>query len=641
MKNNMNVRQTVLMGTIFLLLLSACGKNGAVKNRSRSLASGVVFNSMNLDQHPTDRVVIKLRSGKTLTTTNLVQQQNSGAQILQLDRKMNADGMQKTINQLKADPAVLDVEPDYIVQTTMEPNDTYWSGAFFGNTHPLKAFYTPNFQPGFDYTKGSANLPGAWDITEGSQNIVIAVIDTGKLDHPDLVGHFVNGYDFISSDNDPGDLGAGSFWHGTMVASVVGASGNNHNGIVGVNLNSRIMPIRVCTGNECSTASIAEGIRWAVEHGARVVNISLGGIGACPNYLQNAIDYAYTHNTVVVASAGNNGQDIDFFPANCNHVISVGANNWYGEKSPYSNYGSRVDISAPGDALLMASNPGTQTPVAYQAQEQQGDYAIANGTSMSAPVVSGIVSLMLSVDPTLTPDLVLTILKNSARAFPNPRAGYSIGTGFGIVDAKAAVATVLARKNINISCPASIRVGQKLICNAMASTSISVTSGRWVATGPNLPAEGTQVCGQVNPCISEEADASQVGHVYTIYAIATLADGSTIKSNSVNVSILAASSSLELNISCPSTITVGQAVTCSASMSGGGAVSIVSGRWIGTGADLPVNGVQICGRVNPCITETAVSSQAGRTYTIYAEATLSDGRTILSNPVNVNIIKSF
>ena len=318
-----------------------------------------------------------------------------------------------------------------------------------------------------------ANLPNAWNLTTGSASIVVAVIDTGiRFDHPDLNGRTVPGYDFITNlftandgngrDNDASDPGdwstssdpcgaSPSSWHGTHVAGTIGAASNNGTGVAGVNWVSKILPIRAlgrCGGTD---TDIIDGMRWAAglsvpgvpanPNPARVLNLSLGGSGPCTSALQTAVNQIVAAGAVVVVAAGNdNAPATGFAPGNCANVINVAATDRNGNKAPYSNFGSIVKISAPGgsggsgspNAVLSTLNAGTTTPGAHS-------YGFYNGTSMAAPHVAGVASLMLSVNASLSPAQILSLLQSTVTPFPTGSTCNTSNCGAGIVNAFAAV----------------------------------------------------------------------------------------------------------------------------------------------------------------------------------------------------------
>jgi len=378
---------------------------------------------------------------------------------------------------LAALPDVAYAEPDARMQLLDLPAQ---------DVRPLSASSVPNDtrfadQWHYGYTPGSAegiNLEQAWDITTGVAGTVVAVIDTGIRPHGDLAGRILPGYDFIHDaptsndgdgrDADPSDPGdwtsfglcyAGSpalksSWHGTHVSGTIAANSNNNSDVAGVNWAAGILPVRVLGTCGGWSSDIADGMRWASglpvpgappnSNPADVLNLSLGGSGACSLTYQNALNDIAAAGVVVVVAAGNSADDASGYrPGNCEHVITVAATDRTGDMSWYSNYGSTIEISAPGgdtsgsssNGVLSTLNAGTQGPGADA-------LAFYQGTSMATPHVAGLVSLMLGVKPDLTPDQVLAILQATARNFP---AGSSCDTSFcgaGIADAFAALSAL-------------------------------------------------------------------------------------------------------------------------------------------------------------------------------------------------------
>jgi serine protease len=374
----------------------------------------------------------------------------TGARVLQLNRKVSvADAAKLAADLMASDSSVEYAEPDRIMKPMFTPND-------------------PMFSQQWDYTDvtGGMRLPAAWDKSTGT-GIRVAVIDTGYRPHVDLAGQILAGYDFIadttisndgngrdSDASDPGDwtaagqCGTGepasnSSWHGTHVAGTIAALTNNGIGIAGVAYGAKVVPVRVLGQCGGYTSDIANGIVWAsggavsgvtnIAARAQVINMSLGGGGACDTTTQTAINGARSRGTVVVVAAGNEAQNAsNSSPANCSGVIAVAATNKSGGRASYSNYGTIVDVAAPGGdtgaAIVSTLNAGTKGPGA-------DSYAGYMGTSMATPHVAGVVALMLAKNPALTPDDVEARLKSSARAFPASCSG----CGAGIVDASAAV----------------------------------------------------------------------------------------------------------------------------------------------------------------------------------------------------------
>ena len=399
---------------------------------------------------------------------------SGGAYVVRLFRALPAAEAISLARSLEANPEIEYAEPDLLRQPVLVPNDPLYANQWH--------YKSPAVEP------GGVNLPPAWDITTGSASVVSAVIDTGSLPgHPDLAGRYVGGYDFIGDvlvandgngrDADPTDPGdwitqqesatgyfqgctaRNSDYHGSHVAGTIGAATNNSLGVAGINWVSKILPLRVLGKCGGYTSDIADAIRWAAglsvpgvpanPNPAWVLNLSLGGYAcdqngqncSCGNTSQNAIDAAVSAGAVVVIAAGNSNRPaLESSPGNCNGVITVAATGRAGQKASYSNYGPLVEISAPGGAdgegVLSTLNTS-----AFGPDPLNNTYAYYGGTSMAAPHVTGIVSLMLSRNPSLTPAQVMSILQTTARPFPTGtlRDCTVALCGAGIVDAGAAV----------------------------------------------------------------------------------------------------------------------------------------------------------------------------------------------------------
>jgi len=303
--------------------------------------------------------------------------------------------------ELARDANIEYVEPDFIAQALGTSNDPY-------------------FVQGSQWHLSKIQAPTAWDTTTGSSTQVVAVIDSGvRASHPDLVGKVMVGYDFVANDNDANDENG----HGTGVAGTLSPRSNNQIGVCGVAWANPILPVRVLDANGSGNYSaIANGIIYAADRGAKVINLSLGGTSSS-RALQDAINYAWNKQCVIVAAAGNNGSNVAFYPAACTNVVAVSATNASDTRPTWSNFGSYVDISAPGVDIL--SVYGTD------------QYAAWNGTSFSSPVASGVVALMAAANSTLTNVLLVDLLiKNSDDV---GALGKDIYYGSGRVNANRAV----------------------------------------------------------------------------------------------------------------------------------------------------------------------------------------------------------
>jgi type VII secretion-associated serine protease mycosin len=265
----------------------------------------------------------------------------------------------------------------------------------------------------------------AWEFITGSQEIVIAVIDSGvKLDHPEFAGRLVGGYDFVNHDDQADD----DMGHGTHVAGILAAALDNGQGVAGVCPNCRLMPIKVLNeSNVGSWSQLAQGILFAVDNGAQILNLSLGA--SVPSVtLAEAIQYALDRDVIVVAAAGNYATDAPFYPAALDGVIAVGATNNLNERWARSNYGSYIDLVAPGALIYSTFNDFDN---AYHG------YTYMSGTSMAAPFVSGVAGLLLSANHDLTAQQVTDALVAGAEDLG--AAGWDPDFGYGRVSALAAL----------------------------------------------------------------------------------------------------------------------------------------------------------------------------------------------------------
>ena len=379
-------------------------------------------------------------------------------QLVALQQHLPDAALEQLRQLLARQPGVASVELDRLMQHTAVPGDSRYSEQWH------------YFEPA-----GGINLEAAWDTHNGS-GVVVAVIDTGITDHSDLNANVILGYDFIGDtavandgdgrDSDPHDPGdwlrawecgyfnpsqpRNSSWHGTHVAGTIAAATNNNLGVAGVAFGAKVLVARVLGKCGGYTSDIIDAIVWSSggsvsgvpdnPNPAQVINLSLGGSGSCGSAMQNAINTARSNGTTVVIAAGNSNADaVDFSPANCNGVVTVAANDRQGNRASYSNYGSTVEVTAPGgetnttaNGVLSTLNSGTQGPDGETYRHYQG-------TSMAAPHVAGVAALLYQASPSITPDEVADILQRTARPLPGSCSG---GCGAGIVDARAALDAV-------------------------------------------------------------------------------------------------------------------------------------------------------------------------------------------------------
>ncbi len=423
-----------------------------------------------------ERLIVGYKSGATEATSNKAadadaaakgketgesldfqRRLGSGAALVDLGEDVTKADVADVIAEYRADPQVAYVAPDRLNKAMATPNDTEYSKQW----------------DLYEATAGM-NVPGAWDKVTGT-GVTVAVIDTGYVAHSDLAANIVGGYDFISDTKvandgngrdsnpaDPGDWTAAnecaagdpastSSWHGTHVAGTIAAVTNNSKGVAGIAYGAKVSPLRVlgkCGGYD---SDIIDAITWASggtvsgvpanTNVAKVINMSLGGGGACTSATQTAINAALNRGTTVVVAAGNsNANAANYSPASCNNVISVAATNRAGARSYYSNFGSVVDIAAPGGetrtvqsgGILSTLNAGGSTPGSES-------YDYYQGTSMAAPHIAGLAALVKSANSALTPAQIESAIKTNSRALPGACSG---GCGAGLADAAKTVQAV-------------------------------------------------------------------------------------------------------------------------------------------------------------------------------------------------------
>lgn len=457
-------------------------------------------NAGTLDNRSVERLQrLNTRAGMTLTRKRTMSY-NAGVYVL--PDWMPEDVAARVAARLAADPAVEYAEPDRLHRPLFVPNDTLYAQ-----------------QWNLFEDAGGVRLPDAWDQERGAADIVIALIDSGILNHGDLdPARLVPGYDFISDpdmandgdgrDADPADPGnwtaAGecapgepafsSSWHGTKITGLVGAATDNAAGIAGVTHGTRLLMVRALGKCGGFTSDIVDAMRWAAgipvpgvpdnANPARVINLSLGGEGVCSRTQQNAIDDVNARGAVVITAAGNQADDVaKESPANCRDVVAVAATNRAGGRASYTNTGAGVDVSAPGgdfnSRLLLLSNTGSTIPAA-------DDFVLGSGTSYATAHVSGIAALVLSVNADLNPLQVGDILAWSARPFTDASCDVFI-CGGGIVDASAAVQLAAATqgqpdsdndgiKDVVDLCPAT-RAGNPVDANGCSDRQLNGGGG--------------------------------------------------------------------------------------------------------------------------------------------------------------------
>lgn len=353
------------------------------------------------------RVLVKFRAGTPASAVAAAHARMGGVElrtiprlgvrVVQLPRGVEA---RKVARRYASDPWVEFAEIDALVSADLVPNDALYQG---------------------QWGLPAVSAPQAWDITRGSSGVVVAVLDTGiDATHPDLARRVISGYDLVNRDADASDDNG----HGTLVAGIVGADTDNALGVAGVDWAARLMPVKVLDASGSGYMStVAEGIVWAADRGAGIINMSLSGTTGTTT-LKSACEYAYAKGVALVGAAGNDGTDLPRYPAAYDSVISVGSLS--GEvRSSYSSYGATLELMAPG-GLIYTTQRG-------------GGYVRASGTSMAAPFVSGLAALMRAVDPAISPTRLRDVLASTATDLG--AAGWDPEYGWGRIDmAKALTA---------------------------------------------------------------------------------------------------------------------------------------------------------------------------------------------------------
>jgi serine protease len=517
------------------------------------------------------------RADRVIADTDLAIQKHrdlgNGHHVMQFKKPLTRSQLGDKIRALQRHPDVAYAEPDELMRPLAVPNDSdYAARQWYMQSSSTNA--------------GATNMETAWNTTTGASSVVVAVLDTGMRPHADMNGRYWWGFDFVTNDieggvafandgdgrdsdpSDPGDwisaaesaaIGrdssnqllcgfSNSSWHGTYVAGLLGAAANNNAGIAGANWGSPLLIVRVAGKCGAYASNIIDGMRWSAglavsgvtvnptASTAKVINLSFGGDGACGLAYQTAINEVKAAGSLVVVAAGNESGAVSR-PGNCDGVLTVGAARHDGLKANYSNFGSEIGLMAaggsdaqtyngftptihyPGLPMWSLSNTGLTSPVS-------DTYKTGIGTSFAAPLVSGAASLMLSVNPGLSPQDLMTRLKATSRPHvrlaslydvvdnvtttlydtgflvPTPNANGQtvyvkmIGTsncttttcGAGLLDAAAAVAAA-ANPAVNITAVSSAGFGMTVSLNGSASaaaTGSTITAYAWTQTaGPS------------------------------------------------------------------------------------------------------------------------------------------------------------
>lgn len=452
---------------------------------------------------------------------------NSNARIVAVpeDRATEVLAALKEVKQIEF------AERDYIAWPAWLPND-------------------PGVVSGQAWHLAKVQAPAAWETTPGNTNVVVAVLDSGaQLNHPDLSDRLLPGYNFIAGNEDATD----DYGHGTAVAGAVAATGNNGLGVAGMAFGCALLPIKVCDASGAAPYSaIAGGIRYAADHGAQVVNLSLVGEFASTT-LQEAVNYAWGKNAVVVAAAGNTGGTTPQYPAACQNVVAVSSLSPNDTLSGFSSYGPHITVTAPGENIWTTQSR-TNEP-----------FGAWSGTSLASPLVAGVAALVAAANGSLSNTQIVSLLTQTADDL-GP-AGHDASFGWGRVNAARAVGAALdlggAGPPPEVSPPpvnlapvvalanplsgARFLVGNVVTLAANASDGdgavvdvifLAGTNALGVATNAAASAGGAKTAGEVPAPFRFNWQPTQAGF-YSLLAVAVDQAGSRATSSPVAIQVLA------------------------------------------------------------------------------------------------------
>jgi thermitase len=415
---------------------------------------------------------------------------------------------EQVVAMLRQDPDIEFAERDGLAEAVMLPND-------------------PILLSGEEWHISRVGASEAWNVTVGRPDVIVAVLDSGiTAGHPDLAGHLLPGFDFVGNDNNPAD----DFGHGTAVAGVIAASGNNGSGVAGIAFGCSLLPVKVVDSSGFAAYStVAQGIRFAVDQGARIINLSVAG-SASSITMQEAINYAWERNVIVVAAAGNNGTAELQYPAACEHVLAVSATEPDDSRAAFSAYGNHIGLSAPGENI-------------WTTQRDLGNpYGVWRGTSFSSPLVAGAAALVASANVSLSNTQIVSLLEESADDLGTP--GFDPLFGFGRVNAFRAVSMAVPESRgldssstsgpaITLTSPgqgADFILGAKVVLSAMAQAQ----SGN--ITLVEFFANDSKVAACSLPPFATTWVPPRTGP-YVIHAVATDGSGNSTPSASITLEV--------------------------------------------------------------------------------------------------------
>ncbi len=504
---------TLRTSTMYALILGQIDINGTGQLRlTDDFVSGEVL--VQFEDNCSDVVSLSAAESKAVSALGFTTKAGTTSRdkLLKPDASTDRDTLFDTLG--VKDAFTRSIGPGYMDGTSKEKLETLWmirglrnqSGIKYAEPNYIrKAFNIPDdtyYSQGKQWNLPLINLEDAWDVSTGSSSVIVAVVDTGVLlDHPDLKNQLVDGYDFISDDTISGDDESGidsnpddtgdqsnsdgtSSFHGTHVAGIIAAQSNNTQGVAGVAWNVKIMPVRAMGIGGGTTYDVMQAVKFAAgldnDSGtvpvdpADIINLSLGGSGST-TYEQEIFDDVRDAGVIVIAAAGNDGESTKSYPAAYDGVVSVSAVDDSKNFTSYSNYGSFIDLSAPGgtsDQQIYSTcgyddRSGTDVSYAYT-------YGQMYGTSMAVPHVSGVAALMKSLYPGLTPNGFDGLLAGGYLTQDLGDSGWDEKFGYGMIAAKKAV-DIAYQSSVDDSLPAILAVTPSGLSFGTALTSSDVT----------------------------------------------------------------------------------------------------------------------------------------------------------------------
>ncbi len=434
----MNKKYYIIIAAIlFLIIIFPAWRKNSIDSDRYDIKPLKSFDSKTYDinnsiDYSYNKIIVKFKSNinlndrkKVLKYTGFSEYKKLFGNYYLLKNKRKIENIKEFVNKIKNLSGVENAEPDYLAYMQTTPNDPYFKYQYYLHN------YGQTLVIGEEKIKvksgADIEAESAWDYTQGSDDLIVAVVDTGAdYSHPDLRAKLLEGYNFVVGNPYPIDDNG----HGTEMAGIIGATTNNNLGVSGICWNCKILPVKVLDKNGVGTYSaIALGIRYAVDHGAKIINLSLGGEN--PSFiLEDAVKYAYEKGVAVFASTGNEHKEGVLYPAAyTSYVLAIAATDYNDKKLYISNYGPEVCVAAPGKYILTTT--------------LKGKYAYVTGTSPAAAVVSGIAGLVLSQKGFLSPSDLYKVIKYAAEDVNSKTdKGVDIYLGYGRVNAENTVAPI-------------------------------------------------------------------------------------------------------------------------------------------------------------------------------------------------------